>query len=54
MQRIDAYYNERTDTLNLDINGALHTLNTKDAWRLLDAIEVSLIGPSLVADHKGD
>ncbi len=54
MQRIDAFYNERTDTLNLDINGHVHTLNIKEAWALLDAIELSLAGPSLVADHKGD
>jgi hypothetical protein len=54
MQRIETYYNERSDTLTLDINGHVFTLDTKDAWRLLDAIELELHGPSLVADHRGD
>jgi hypothetical protein len=54
MRQINAFYNERTDTLNLDLDGHVFTLNAKDAWRLLDAIELSLAGPSLVADHKGD
>jgi hypothetical protein len=54
MRNIDAFYNERTDTLNLTLDGNIYTLNRNDAWRLLDAIELSLHGPSLVADHKGD
>lgn len=54
MRQIDAFHNERTDTLNLNLDGQLFTLNMNDGWRLLDAIEASLIGPSLVADHRGD
>jgi len=51
---IEAYYDERNDTLTLRIGGALHTLHSKEAWSLLDSIERELHGPSLVADHKGD
>jgi len=54
MRRIDTFYNERSDTLTLDIDGALTTLTREDAWRLLDMLEIEMFGQSLVEDHKGD
>lgn len=54
MTGLDAFYNDRNDTLTISIDGNAYTLTSKDAWRLLDLIETSLIGPSLVADHRGD
>jgi hypothetical protein len=54
MRRVEAFFNDRTDTLNLDIDGHVFTLNRVDAWTLLDRIETALYGESLVADHKGD
>jgi len=51
---IDAFYDERSDTLLLLVGGHRVTLLSKDAWRLLDTIERELHGPSLVEDHKGD
>jgi hypothetical protein len=54
MRRIDTFYNERSDTLVIDIDGTLTTLSRADAWRLLDLIEAEMFGQSLVEDHKGD
>jgi hypothetical protein len=54
MQRIETYFNEQTETLTLDVAGHVLTLDIREAWALLDAIERELIGPSLVADHRGD
>ena len=53
-RQMDAYYDERNDTLLLLIDGYRFTLLSKDAFRLLDVIEGELVGYSLVADHKGD
>jgi hypothetical protein len=54
MKKMDAFYDPRTDTLHLDLFGKPYTLTHEDAWALLDLIELTLHGPSLVADHKGD
>ena len=51
---IDAHYEERDDTVTLELDGQLFSLTSKDAFRLLDIIELELLGPSLVADHTGD
>jgi hypothetical protein len=54
IRQVDAHYEERDDTLTLELGGHLFSLTSKEAFRLLDIIEMELYGPSLVADHKGD
>lgn len=49
---IDAFYNDRDDTLTLFIDGSRFTLHSQQAWDLLGSIERELHGADY--DRKDD
>lgn len=51
---IDAFYNERDDTVILAIGASNYTLYASQAWDLLDRLQSELRLAGMVRDEKGD
>jgi len=51
---VDAFYNERNDTVTLQLNGTLHTMYASHAWELIGILQSELALAGQVLDQKGD